>query len=206
MNKLEDFFEKLSKDFSSISVERKLVLHPIIEYITKYSIKGQPSHLNFICTHNSRRSQLSQAWAQAAAHHYSIPAMCYSGGVEVTAFHPNAFHALEEDGFEIETHLGTNPEVHLTYGETSPLVMFSKLFDHPMNQTDRFAAIMTCSHADENCPFIPGTEARFALNYKDPKAFDETPEARNEYLKTSRKIALEMTYVFLNVRKQLNKK
>ena len=55
---------------------------------------------------------------------------------------------------------------------------------------------MTCTHADENCPFIPGAEKRISLPFEDPKAFDDTSEEAEQYDKRSLQIATEMKYVF----------
>jgi arsenate reductase (thioredoxin) len=68
-----------------ISAERKEILQVLIDYIKSKRKAEAPIRLHFICTHNSRRSQFSQIWAQTAADYFQIPAQCYSGGVEVTA-------------------------------------------------------------------------------------------------------------------------
>ena len=59
---------------------------------------------------------------------------------------------------------------------------------------------MTCSDADENCPFIPGTEMRIPVRYEDPKEFDGTPEESLRYDERSRQIASEMFFVFSQVK------
>lgn len=62
-SKLIETIEKVQR-FENISTVRKAVLQPLIENIqSKYS-KNQVVNLNFICTHNSRRSHLTQIWAQ----------------------------------------------------------------------------------------------------------------------------------------------
>jgi len=58
---------------------------------------------------------------------------------------------------------------------------------------------MTCDHADENCPFIPGTEQRIPVRYEDPKAFDNTPLEAEKYDERSVQIATEMFYVFSKI-------
>ena len=60
---------------------------------------------------------------------------------------------------------------------------------------------MTCSHADENCPFIPGTEKRIPLNYEDPKAFDDMPEEAEMYDQRSMQIASELLFVFGKIKR-----
>ena len=64
----------------------------------------------------------------------------------------------------------------------------------------KFAAVMTCAHADENCPFIPGAEQRIPVRYKDPKAFDDTPEEKVAGIANkSIEIATEMHYIFSSI-------
>lgn len=48
--------ESISK--TTLSEERKEVVQPLIEYIQTKIDTQQPIRLNFICTHNSRRSHL----------------------------------------------------------------------------------------------------------------------------------------------------
>ena len=60
--------ENLSKTIDSISkievsAERKVVLQPLVDYIQNKVNSNEEIRLNFICTHNSRRSHLSQLWA-----------------------------------------------------------------------------------------------------------------------------------------------
>ena len=59
---------------------------------------------------------------------------------------------------------------------------------------------MTCSHADENCPFIAGALQRIPVRYEDPKAFDNTPIQLEKYEERSFQIATEMKYVFSKIR------
>jgi len=190
-----------------ISTERKGILKPLIHYIQKKKDAGEEVNLNFICTHNSRRSQFSQVWAKIASEIYGVPANCFSGGVEVTALNPRAVKSLERSGFRISFQAnGSNPIYSIFYAENSkPIVAFSKVFDDPANQATGFAAVMTCDHADENCPFIPGTEERISVRYEDPKAFDDTEHESEKYDERSLQIASEMLYVFSQVKKEKGK-
>jgi len=185
----------------NIPVERLGVLQPLVDYIQFKIDKKEEVNLNFICTHNSRRSQFSQIWAYTAANYFGIPANCYSGGVEVTSFNERAVESIKRSGFRVITKGNANPGYLVFHSEDSePILAFSKLFDDPVNKVDQFAAIMTCSHADENCPFIPGTEKRIPVRYEDPKSFDDTPEESVMYDQRSMQIASEMFYVFSKVK------
>ena len=181
--------------------DRKKVLDVLINYIKIKRASQQKPTLNFICTHNSRRSQFSQIWAQTAAAYYTVEVFCCSAGVEVTAFNERAVASLKRSGFKIEQEGVINPKYSIFYDENSkPIVAFSKLVDHRENPSQHFAAVMTCAHAEKNCPFIPSAETRIVLRYEDPKAFDNTPDEAQKYDERSLQIAAEMVYVFRNIK------
>ena len=197
--KLKAFISALEPE--KIPSERKDILQKLIDHIKEKHDSRKEIKLNFICTHNSRRSQLAQAWAAVAASHYEIPVQTFSGGVEVTAFHPNAVQALQNDGLELKPSEDDNPVYEVTFGNDDKLYMFSKLFDDEVNPEKDFAAIMVCDHADENCPFIPGAN-RISLTYEDPKIYDGTGLQEEKYSERSRQIATELFYVFSKVKKK----
>lgn len=184
-----------------ISEERKDVLQTLIDYVQNKWDKGEDIRLNFICTHNSRRSQFSQIWAQTAADYYGIDINSYSGGVEVTAFNERAVASVERAGFKVTRKGDGNPKYFIFNSEDGePITTFSKVYDDQANAASGFAAVMTCTHADENCPFIPGAEARIPVRYDDPKAFDGTPEETAKYDERSLQIGAEMFYVFSKIK------
>ncbi len=183
-----------------IAAQRKEILQVLIDYIQLKLNAGDAVCLNFICTHNSRRSQFSQIWAQTAADYFGIPVVCYSGGVEVTEFNHRAVDSIQRSGFQVKKNGSKNPVYEVVHSEGSePILAFSKLFDDPVNQAKSFAAVMTCAHADETCPFIPGTEQRIPVRYEDPKKYDDSPEEAMRYDERSMQIASEMFYVFSQV-------
>lgn len=190
-------------NFESISMQRKNVLQTLIDFIQKKIANRQEIRLNLICTHNSRRSHLSQVWAQTAAAHFNIEnVFCYSGGTEATALFPMAAKTLEQSGFKIKNiAAGTNPIYAIKYAENEhPIIGFSKTYDDDFNPQSEFAAIMTCSQADGGCPFIPGAEKRIIITFEDPKAFDNTPQQAEKYMECSLQIATEMFYVFSQIK------
>lgn len=187
----------------TISEDRKAVLQVLIDYIQKKVDQDQDINLNYICTHNSRRSQFSQIWGKVAAAFHGIDINSYSGGVEVTAFNERAVASIKRFGFKISKKGEGNPKYFIFYSDDDdPIVAFSKVYDDAANAPKGFAAIMTCSHADQNCPFIPGAEARIPVRYKDPKAFDDTEQETEKYDERSRQIASEMLFVFSKIVKK----
>ena len=186
--------------FAAISSERIQLLDEMATYLRAKMKQREEIRLNFICTHNSRRSQFSQIWAQTAAAYHGIDANCYSGGIEVTAFNPRAVAAIQRDGFKVVKKEGENPVYFIFYSEDEqPIVAFSKVYDDAINAPKNFAAVMTCDHADENCPVIPGAEKRFPLRFEDPKAFDDSLIEEQMYSERSHQIAAELFYLFEKV-------
>lgn len=189
-------------DTASIPEERKRALRRLTDYIQNKADQNEQVRLNFICTHNSRRSHLAQVWAQVMAEHFGVPKVhSYSGGTEATAMFPIVGETLKEQGLEIlPISEGANPVYAIKFGKNSPpIVAFSKTFDHPFNPHSNFAAIMTCSQADEGCPFIVGAEKRIPITYEDPKAFDGTSRQSEKYRECSLQIATELLYVFSKI-------
>jgi arsenate reductase len=186
-----------------ISNQRKEVLQPLINFLQERVNTSEAIHLNFICTHNSRRSHLAQVWAAVAANHYGFTQINhYSGGTETTAVYPQIVATFEQQGMDvIPVSEGKNTVLAVIWTDTvAPVIAFSKTFDHAFNPAQNFAAVMTCSHADENCPFIPGALGRFALDYADPKAFDNSEDKAERYVERSRQIGSEMLYVFSQIK------
>ncbi|MFD0976022.1 arsenate-mycothiol transferase ArsC [Salinimicrobium gaetbulicola] len=201
-------FKEISNYISGLKPEnippaRKEVLQPLVDYIQKKSEKNEEIRLNFICTHNSRRSHLSQVWAQALAHHFQLKnVVCYSGGTEATAIYPMTVETLKKTGFQVRNlSEGKNPVYGLKYSANShPVIGFSKKIEDAFNPKSHFAAVMTCSEADAGCPFVPGAETRIPLTYEDPKQFDDSPEQAQKYLERGEQIATELYYIFSQIK------
>lgn len=202
-------FQNLSKTIVSISKisvseERKKVLQPLVDYIQNKVNEKEVIRLNFICTHNSRRSHLSQIWAQTMAFQFGIRnVFCYSGGTEATAMFSKVGDTLVNQGFEIQQlSKNENPVYAIKFSDNEPpIIGFSKTYFDAFNPKTNFGAIMTCNNADEGCPMVFGTEARFPIKYDDPKAFDDTEVMNEKYAERSLEIASEMYFVFSQIKK-----
>jgi arsenate reductase len=195
---LQGFCQARLTEFDKIPLERKETLEKITAYIASKLNMQKPVQLVYICTHNSRRSHFGQIWATVAASFYHIKTlMAFSGGTEATAFHSNAIDALKRIGFEVITKEEKNSVYEVKFGDVEkPIECFSKVYDHTANPVSEFAAIITCSDAEENCPFIPGVEFRIATTYDDPRIADNTALQEITYDKRCRQIAREVLYVF----------
>jgi len=185
------------------SDERQAALQTFADFVQRKVSAGQQVNLNFICTHNSRRSHLAQVWAHTAAAYFKIPNVSsYSGGTEETALFPKVAETLTAQGFQIFMIADSNNPVYAIKSSDNavPIIGFSKKYDSAYNPSTEFAAIMTCSEADGGCPFIAGAEKRIPLPFEDPKISDGSLEQDQIYAQRSLQIAIEMFYVFSHIK------
>ncbi|MCZ7603979.1 MAG: hypothetical protein M5R37_14035 [Melioribacteraceae bacterium] len=202
INKVEAKIKQLKDSFELIPNERKELLNQFAQYISSKLKEKKEIKLIFICTHNSRRSHISQIWAQTAAAYYNIPNVkCYSGGTEATAFNSHAVKAMQQAGFIIEKQDDSDNPVYLVYysDDKEPVECFSKVYSDEYNPQNDFAAIMTCSDADENCPVVFGAEVRFPIRYDDPKEYDGTELEEEKYYERVEQIGIELLYAFSKI-------
>lgn len=199
--RVAEYISQRSGEFEQIPNDRKQALTKLALYVRSRVSSGEPAKLIFICTHNSRRSQLSQILAAAAANYYSVPKVeCFSGGTEATAFNPRAVATLERAGIEIEkTSTEKNPKYQVHLADGLQLVCFSKKYFESPNPPRDFCAVMTCSSADKDCPIVAGASLRVAVPYEDPQASDGTPQEAATYDERCAQICREMLYLFSQV-------
>lgn len=198
----ENFFKSAYKNII-LSENRKNLLLKISQGILEEYNKKGIVNLNFICTHNSRRSQLAQVWGFFAAEYFNLNIYSYSGGTEVTAFFRNTVKTLQKVGFtfNLQNFSHQNPKYVISFeGSSKSMLGFSKRFDHQENRNP-FVAITTCSNADTNCPLIPEAILRFHLPFVDPKSSDGLDNQDETYLKTNQQIAAEIYYIFSEIKK-----
>ncbi|MGG6230586.1 hypothetical protein [Tenacibaculum sp. SDUM215027] len=199
------FFEEARKELI-LTEDRKDLLLKIADTIFEEYLDREKINLNFICTHNSRRSQFTQVWSFFAIEYFNLKNMfTYSGGTETTSFHRNTVKCLQKTGFifSVVDFSHQNPRYLVSFNGTKKSILgFSKLYDHPQNSFP-FIAITTCNSADQNCPFIPDAIERFHLPYKDPKTSDNTELTEDTYLQTSKQIAGELFFIFEKIQQRL---
>lgn len=202
--KVHSFLNTAEKASAQLPVERRELLEQIGDYILANSKSHVESNIIFICTHNSRRSHLAHILLHSAVLYHKVPIAfgIFSGGTESTSFNVRAADALKANGFEYSVEDGHNPEYRISIDDNNTLNVFSKIYNAHPNPTSHFAAVMTCSAADEACPLIVGAEKRIALTYEDPKIADGTPFEKEAYANRTFQIATEMLYLtgYLNLK------
>ncbi|MDB2385307.1 hypothetical protein N9V96_02425 [Polaribacter sp.] len=196
-----NFFKSAVKK-TKITEDRKELLLKISKTVATELSSGAEVNLNFICTHNSRRSQIAQVWGFFFADYFDLNIQSFSGGTEVTAFYRNSVKTLQSAGFlfQLQDFSHQNPKYSISFGDKKKTITgFSKRYDHVENK-EPLIAITTCDSADAKCPFIPSALHRFHLPFTDPKFSDGTVNAENEYLKTNMQIASEIHFILSEVK------
>jgi arsenate reductase len=157
--------------------------------------------VNFICTHNSRRSHFSEILFRTAAKYYGHENVeTFSGGTEGTAIYPEVAESFKRHGFTAVKELAPeNPHWQIFHplleSEDHTPFLFSKAYHEAPNPASGYVAVMVCDSANEACPMVVGAAARFPLTFVDPKRSDGTPECSDVYDATLKEIAAEMGYL-----------
>ena len=172
-----------------------------LEAIALAFAKEEELKVNFICTHNSRRSHFSEILFRTAALHFGLNHVhTFSGGTEGTALFPVVAESCKRFGFETREEEAYGQRAWkifhpaLETQETTPL-LFSKVYSHQLNPQEGYHAIMVCDSANEACPVVFGAKERHPLLFIDPKRSDGTEEQAKVYDETLALIASEFGYI-----------
>ncbi len=201
---LRKYTQEVVKELDQVSGERKKTLSEIADFIIQELKEDSKADLVIICTQNSRRSHIAQLWLQTATEYYGVKNIyTFSGGLESSAFHPNAIAALERAGFNIpKVQSGDNPR-YTAYDGVTSYIMYSKRYTDSQNPQSDFGALMVCSEADKSCPVVEGADKRFSLSYDDPRYYDDTPSQNLKYDETVKEIAREMFYLADKIKSEM---
>jgi len=123
----------------------------------------------FLCTGNSCRSQMAEGWARALK---GDLIEAYSAGIETHGLNPNAVKVMAESGVDISGHTSKNVD---TLREVS--------FDY---------VVTVCGHANENCPFFPGSAKVVHVGFDDPPALAKLVEGEEAKLECYRRVRDEI--------------
>ena len=191
---VKSFISKLETLEEPIHEVRQQKLDNIAELISQELDKGR-AVVKFICTHNSRRSQLAEFMLDIFAKELGLDILSLSAGTEATSFEPRMVKAIMNEGFDLLEY-GTKPNPLYVYRvEDNDLYYFSKKYDEELLDYGEAIIITVCDHAGETCPVIPSTKHRLHLPYKDPKAYDGTVDEAKAYAEKVVEIGNEMYFL-----------
>jgi arsenate reductase len=116
----------------------------------------QNTRVLFLCTGNSARSQMAEAWLrQLGGDRFSV----FSAGLEPHGVNPFTIQVMEETGYDMSDHR-------------------SKHLEEFIGKIDFDYLITVCGNADERCPVFPGMGTRIHWPFEDPAAFIGTDEEK----------------------------
>ena len=184
--KFDEFFYRLNNFSPEIKQKDRLEL--IANELNK-KIK-ETNVLVFLCTHNSRRSQICEVWGSIFSLIYKKEILINSAGTIKTSVHKEIFNVLKKCGVSVNE----NEEIAFKN-------LLIKLKSKTLDQIDakKFIAIMTCSDAEKSCPIDSRSVKNINMFFKDPKVYDNTKYMEEEYLKTNSNIAEELNYIFKRI-------
>lgn len=191
---MTDIVKQYLSQLDQISSSRMIELDKLARLI-KTSQREGVSDILFVCTHNSRRSQiaelsLAQALNDTGYHNLQI----HSCGTESTSIPQQIKDLYVSKGYIVSELEGI---VNVSNGSWSKKI-YSKTIDDG-NMPKQNIAVLVCDHASESCPHSPKFMHRYNLNYIDPKLHDGTEQESKAYQKAYDRITREMVYLALKL-------
>jgi len=126
---------------------------------------AEPVKLLFLCTGNSCRSQMAEAWAKAV---WQDNVRVWSAGTAVHAIDPHAVRVMEEAGISMGGHTSTPVSRVLDIG-----------FDY---------VITVCDNARETCPVFPRPVRALHRSFDDPPLVSQHAKTEQERLDIYRRV------------------
>ena len=117
---------------------------------------SEPIKVLFLCTGNSCRSQMAEAWLrELGGDSFKV----YSAGLEPHGINPGTITVMNEAGIDLS-------------GQSS------KKLDEYIGRIEFDYLITVCGNADERCPYFPGMGTRMHWPFEDPAAFEGAEEEK----------------------------
>lgn len=132
----------------------------------------------FLCTGNSARSQMGEAFLRHYASDYFD---VYSAGFDAKGVHPMTEQVMDERGIDLSGHS-------------------SKHLDQYLGEMHFGVTITVCEKAEEVCPTFPGLGTRLYWPFPDPAAFTGSDEEKLEKFREVRDMVEAKVIEWLNSR------
>lgn len=203
---LNEYVRDFPKEFRKIPEERRFRLNEIIYFLEEQELNKAPWQLLFVSTNQSSVSQMAQVWSKAAAYYFDFKNLSsYSGGLDPDNISVSTIKALEKAGFIVYNTDVNGVDVYkVKYSyNLQPILTFSKKIDHIRNPSGDFMAVIVDENADLNIQNIKGTYNRLLLRYDDPIGYEGSELEDQVFDESCRQVAVEMFYVFAQLRKRL---
>lgn len=189
------FKQVLEDRLTSINGDRREALDKLGQHIAERIKVNKEAVVKFVCTHNSRRSQLAEFMLDVLARDRGYNVIALSAGTESTAFNPRMVTAITSLGFEIEKYGHETNPLYIYKASGDDYYYYSKKYDEDIIPYEDTIIVTVCGDANENCPVIPGSFTRMHIGYVDPKASDNSPQEAETYSQKVLEIGSEMLYI-----------
>ena len=146
----------IAGDLNTLYERRMLADGLLCQHLESGGNKMNKPRVMFLCTGNSARSQMAEAFLKKyAGDHFEV----YSAGLEPKGINPYTTRVMAEIGIDISDQ--HSKDVAQFLGKI------------------HFGYIITvCSNAEEKCPIFPGVSVREHWPLEDPAAFEGSDEAK----------------------------
>jgi arsenate reductase (thioredoxin) len=134
----------------------------------------------FLCTGNSCRSQMAEGWARK---YWGNEFNVFSAGTKKHGMNERAVKVMREAGVDMSTHYSKTVE-------ELPQVTFDYV-------------VTVCGHANENCPYFPGSEI-VHVGFDDPPALTKDMTNEEEILTVYRRVRDEIHESIKNLKDLLS--
>ncbi len=205
---INEYVKDFSKEFRKIPEDRRYRLNEIVYFLEQQKENKAPGQLVFMSTNQSSVSQMVQVWSKAAAYYHGFTNFqSFSSGLKPDKITVNTIVTLEKAGFiAYKNNIDGIDVYRIKYSyNLAPIIVFPKKIEHVNNPYNNFMAVIVDDNADINITNIDGTYNRLLLEYTDPVGYESSDQEIQMYDGSCRKIAVEMFYVFAQLRKRLNK-
>jgi len=203
---LNEYVRDFPTEFRKIPEDRRYRLNEIVYFLEEQRENNAPWQLLFISTNQSSIGQMAQVWSKAAAYYFGFSNFqAYSGGINPGEISVNTITTLEKAGFIVyKTDVDGISVYRVKYSyNLKPIVAFTKKIEHVKNPYNDFMAVVLDENADINIQNIKGTYNRLFLTYEDPVGYEGSDLEEQIYEESCRRVAVEMFYVFSQLRKRL---
>jgi hypothetical protein len=203
---LNEYVRDFPKEFRKIPEERRFRLNEMVYFLEGQYQNNAPWQITFISTNESTVGQMAKAWSKAAAYYFGFKNFePYSGGIKPGEISVRTIVALEKAGFIVyKSHINEVDVYRIKYSfNLEPVIAFPKKINHTKNPGNNFMAVILDGNADLNINNVRGTYDRLFLEYEDPKGYEGSDLENQKFNESCRQVAVEMFYVFSQLKKRL---
>ena len=187
-DELDEFCKTSIREFSSIPVERKIILENTAELLSK------KQYILFTCQTNSRRTLLLQVWAQTAFYYYGLNKTSFSIGDTISSIYPGIVNIFKESGFTYNEFRNEDSKGYMiSTSKKYPKNIIVPKKDLGKIDTSKVLLVSICFTGEKSV--LASNTPHLNIPYESPKSFEKTPNETQKYFVLNKQISIEMFYL-----------